>query len=309
MSLDATTRLPLSAHPAARTVSTPQTLRRKAPRTSSFGYRFMRSRTALVGSLGLALVAGAALFADQIFPGDPLDMVARPFVWPFTTWAYPLGTDMLGRDLLVGLVHASRVSLAVGLTAAGLAVFVGVLFGALSGYFGGWVDQVLTRITEVFQTMPPLVFVVVVVAILTPSVSSIVLGIAVTSWPQISRLVRAETLRLRDAEFVQAARVMGMGHARIILTHILPNAVSPVVVAGSILVASAILTEAALSFLGLGDPNLISWGSMIGAGREVLRTAWYMTALPGIAISFTVMALNLLGNGLNDVLNPRVSLT
>ncbi|NMN59907.1 peptide/nickel transport system permease protein [Xanthobacter sp. SG618] len=305
MSLDATDILPRAAAPSAPAAPKP----RRAVRTSSFGYRFLRSRTALAGSIGLALVAGAALFAGQIFPGDPLDMVARPFIWPFTSAEYPLGTDMLGRDILIGLVYAARVSLAVGLAAAGLAVALGVVFGALSGYFGGWVDQVLTRITEVFQTMPPLVFVVVVVAILTPSVSSIVLGIAVTSWPQVARLVRAEALRLRDAEFVQAARVMGMGHFRIILTHILPNAISPVVVAGSILVASAILTEAALSFLGLGDPNLISWGSMIGSGREVLRTAWYMTALPGLAISLTVMALNLLGNGLNDVLNPRVSLT
>lgn len=304
----ARTETPVRADAAAPVApATPKP--RRTVRVSSFGYRFLRSRAALAGSIGLALVAGAALFAGEIFPGDPLDMVARPFIWPFTSTEYPLGTDMLGRDILVGLVYAARVSLAVGLAAAGLAVALGVVFGALSGYFGGWVDQVLTRITEVFQTMPPLVFVVVVVAILTPSVSSIVLGIAITSWPQIARLVRAEALRLRDAEFVQAARVMGMGHFRIILTHILPNAISPVVVAGSILVASAILTEAALSFLGLGDPNLISWGSMIGSGREVLRTAWYMTALPGLAISLTVMALNLLGNGLNDVLNPRVSLT
>ena len=314
MSLDAAERLRRPSPTPARTVAAAQAAPappkpRRVVRASSFGYRFARSRTALAGSIGLALVAGAALFAGEIFPGDPLDMVARPFIWPFTTAEYPLGTDMLGRDILVGLVYAARVSLAVGLAAAGLAVALGVVFGALSGYFGGWVDQALTRITEVFQTMPPLVFVVVVVAILTPSVSSIVLGIAVTSWPQIARLVRAEALRLREAEFVQAARVMGMGHVRIILTHILPNAISPVVVAGSILVASAILTEAALSFLGLGDPNLISWGSMIGSGREVLRTAWYMTALPGLAISLTVMALNLLGNGLNDVLNPRVSLT
>ncbi|GGF58532.1 ABC transporter permease [Azorhizobium oxalatiphilum] len=278
-------------------------------RTSSFSYRFWRSRTALIGTAGLLLVVLGAIFAGRIFEADPLDMVARPFIWPFTDAAHPLGTDMLGRDILTGLVHAGRVSLAVGFSAAALAVMLGVVFGAVSGYFGGWADQILTRVTEVFQTMPPLVFAVVVVAILTPSVGSIVLGIAVTSWPQIARLVRAETLRLRDAEYVQAARVMGMGHTRIILTHILPNAISPVVVAGSILVASAILTEAALSFLGLGDPNLISWGSMIGAGREVLRTAWYMTALPGLAISFTVMALNLLGNGLNDVLNPRVSLS
>ncbi|MGR7997210.1 MULTISPECIES: ABC transporter permease [unclassified Xanthobacter] len=301
MSLDATSA-PLALAPA-------RSRRSWRLNPSSFTARFLRSRTALIGTTGLLLVSLAAVFAGVLFPGDPLDMVARPFIWPFTTWTYPLGTDMLGRDILVGLVYAARVSLAVGLAAAALAVGLGVLFGALSGYFGGWVDQVLTRITEVFQTMPSLVFVVVVVAILSPSITSIVLGIAITSWPQIARLVRAETLRLRDAEFVQAARVMGMGHGRIILTHILPNAISPVIVAGSILVAHAILTEAALSFLGLGDPNLISWGSMIGSGREVLRTAWYMTALPGIAISITVMALNLLGNGLNDVLNPRVALT
>lgn len=277
--------------------------------SSSFSYRFLRSRTAVSGSLVIAAVIAAALLAGRIFETDPLDMVARPFIWPFTDALHPLGTDMLGRDILVGLVYAARVSLAVGLAAASLAVLFGVIIGATSGYFGGWTDQVLTRVTEIFQTMPPLVFAVVVVAILTPSVNSIILGISVTSWPQIARLVRAETLRLRESEFVQAARVIGMGHWRIIVTHILPNAVSPVVVAGSILVASAILTEASLSFLGLGDPNLISWGSMIGSGREVLRTAWYMTALPGLAISITVMALNLLGSGLNDVLNPRVSLT
>ncbi|MEH2549814.1 peptide/nickel transport system permease protein [Bradyrhizobium sp. AZCC 2262] len=282
---------------------------RPFPGASSLSYRLLRSRTTLTGSAVIAAVVMAALLAGSIFDTDPLDMVARPFIWPLTDARHPLGTDMLGRDILVGLVHAARVSLAVGLAAASLAVLVGVMFGAASGYFGGWVDQLLTRITEIFQTMPPLVFAVVVVAILTPSVGSIILGIGVTSWPQIARLVRAETLRLRESEFVQAARVMGMGHGRIIVTHILPNAISPVVVAGSILVASAILTEAALSFLGLGDPNLISWGSMIGSGREVLRTAWYMTALPGVAISITVMALNLLGNGLNDVLNPRVSLT
>lgn len=277
--------------------------------SSAIGYRLLRSRSTLVGGGVLLAILGLAVFADVLFAGDPLDMVARPFLWPGQNPAYPLGTDMLGRDMLVGLVHGSRMSLAVGFAAAALAIALGVAFGAVSGYFGGWVDQVLTRLTEVFQTMPPLIFAVVVVVILRPTVGSIVLGIGITSWPQIARLVRAETLRLRDGEFVQAARVMGMGHTRIILTHILPNAISPVIVAGSILVASAILTEAALSFLGLGDPNLISWGSMIGSGREVLRTAWYMTALPGLAISITVVALNLLGNGLNDVLNPRVSLT
>jgi len=174
-----------------------------------------------------------------------------------------------------------------------------------AGYFGGWADHLLMRATELFQTMPPLLFVITLVSILAPSLPAIVLAIGITSWTQTARLIRAETLRVREAEYIQAARVMGMGNVRIITEHVLHNVLSPVVVTGSILVGTAILTEAALSFLGLGDPNVMSWGSMIGAGRQVLRIAWYVSALPGAAIVLTVIAVSLLGDGLNATLNPR----
>lgn len=276
------------------------------PTSAGFLRRLLRNRSAAFGGGVLLAVALSGIFAGVLFDADPLDMVGRPYTWPFTDRLHPLGTDMLGRDILVGLVYAARVSLAVGFAAGALSTIVGVSLGVLAGYFGGWTDVLISRITEVFQTMPPLILAVVVVTVLSPSVGSIVCGIGIASWPQIARIVRAETLRLRDSEFVQAAVSVGEGHLRIVVGHILPNAMPQIVVTGSILVASAILTEAALSFLGLGDPNEISWGSMIGAGRDAMRTAWYMTALPGLAISCVVVSLNLLADGLNDVLNPRV---
>jgi peptide/nickel transport system permease protein len=245
-----------------------------------------------------------AATAGVFYPGDPLDIAARPNQWPGAA-GFPLGTDMMGRDMAAGVAHAARVSLWVGFSAALLAVLIGVLFGILAGYFGGWVDDVLMRTTEMFQTLPSFLFAIVLVVILTPSIHSIVFAIGVTSWPQIARLVRAEAMRVRNAEFVSAAITIGLGHWRILFTHMLPNSTAPVVVATSILMAQAILTEASLSFLGLGDPNVVSWGSMVGAGRATLRTAWYMTALPGFAIFVTVISFMLLGNGLNDLLNPR----
>ncbi|MDO9711455.1 ABC transporter permease [Paracraurococcus lichenis] len=256
-----------------------------------------------VAMLSLALLTAAG--AGWLFGEDPFAMVGRPFLWPGTDPRHPLGTDMFGRDILTGLAHGARVSLLVGLTAAGLSIGLGVAIGVTAGYFGGLVDHALMRLTEMFQTMPPLILVVALVAVLQPSIGSIVLAIGLTSWTQSARLVRAETLRVRDSEFVQAARVMGMGHGHIILAHVLHNVLTPVIVTGSILVGTAILTEVALSFLGLGDPNVMSWGSMIGAGRQVLRTAWYMTALPGLAIVLTVVAFTAIGNGLGHVLNPR----
>lgn len=266
-----------------------------------------RSFSAAVGGAILLTVLALALGADALFHADPLDMVARPFIWPGIDPRYPLGTDMLGRDLLVGVVYAARMSLEVGLASAGLAVLLGVALGLPAGYFGGPVDEAVMQVSELCQTMPPLLFAIVVVVVLQPSAESIIAGIAVTGWPQVARLIRGEAIRLRRAEFVEAAHVMGMGSLRIITTHLLPNAISPVIVSGSVLVATAILTEAALSFLGLGDPNRISWGSMIGTGRDALRTGWYMTAIPGAALSLTVLALSMLGNGLTDLLNPRAA--
>ena len=220
--------------------------------------------------------------------------------------AFFLGSDSLGRDVAAGLAHGARVSLAVGAAAAGISLGIGVLVGAAAGYFGGWLDDVLVRLTELVQTIPTFLLVIVIVAIGQPSARMIVLAIGAASWPVIARLVRAEFRALREAEFVQAARSQGFGDAWIIFREILPNALPPVVVTSSVLVATAILMESALSFLGMGDPNVVSWGSMIGEGREHLRTAWYLAAAPGVAIILTVLSLNLVGDGINDAFNPRL---
>lgn len=258
-----------------------------------------------LGAGSLALIGLVALLAGFVSSPDPMAMVARPYLWPGADPAHWLGTDMMGRDIWSGLAHGARVSLSVGLQAGLAASVLGVAAGCLAGYFGGRIDNAIMRLAELFQIMPALIFTIVIVAILSPTAQSIALGIAATSWPNVARLARGETLKLREADFVQAATVMGMGHLRIVATHVVPNALSPVVALLSLLTGQAILTEAALAFLGLGDPNAMSWGSMIGSGREVLRTAWYMTALPGAAIFLTVLALNLLGSGLNDLVNAR----
>ncbi|MFT4191556.1 MAG: ABC transporter permease [Comamonas sp.] len=260
----------------------------------------------LLGSLILLLVAGAALLADWLFPDDPLDMVAAPYVWPGSDPATPLGTDLMGRDLLAGLVHGARVSLLVGLSSAIISLLIGVAIGALAGFYGGRIDALLTRVTEFFQTIPAFLLAIILVAILKPSVTTIVFALGVTSWTSIARLVRSEFIALREREFVRAAVALGASDAHVVLREILPNAWTPVVVSTALLVANAILSEAGLSFLGLGDPNVVSWGSMIGLGRDALRTGWYMTAIPGLAIVLTVLSLNLLSDALHAALNPRL---
>lgn len=257
------------------------------------------------GALGILAIVLVAVFATPLSGDDALDIVARPYLWPGADAAHLLGTDTLGRDLWSGLAHGSRVSMWIGLQAGVMACAGGLLLGCAAGYFGGWVDHALMRLAELFQVMPSLLFTVVVVTVFEPTIGSIALAIALTSWPQAARLARAEAMRLRRAEFVQAASVMGMARWRIVLSHVVPNAMSPVVALLSLLAGQAILTEAALAFLGLGDPNVVSWGAMISAGRDVLRTAWYMTAWPGAAIFIAVLSLNLFGSGLNDLLNRR----
>jgi peptide/nickel transport system permease protein len=268
--------------------------------------RFLRRPPAVLGLIGLALVIGAALLAPWLFPGDPLDMAAQPRMWPGEDPEFPLGTDMLGRDVLAGLVHGARVSLLVGFTAALAALLIGISVGAVAGYAGGPLDDVLMRLTEVFQTIPNFLLIIVLVVVLQPSLSTIIIAIAAVSWPSLARLVRAEVMALRRRDFVQSCVTIGMGHGRIVLTQILPNCLAPILVTGSIMVATAILIETGLSFLGLGDPNVVSWGSMIGAGRAGLRTAWYLCAIPGLAIIATVLSINLVAEGLNDALNPRL---
>jgi peptide/nickel transport system permease protein len=268
----------------------------------------LRNGSFLVGLLILIAVVGIALTAGSLFPGDPQDMVGTPTLWPGQDPQFLLGTDSLGRDVASGLAHGAIVSLLVGISAAAIGLVIGTLIGAAAGYFGGWVDTALVRLTELFQTVPTFLLVIVIVAIGQPSATVIVLAIGVAAWPTVARLVRAQFRSLREAEFIAAARSLGYGAPRIIFREILPNAMAPVIVTASVMVANAILTEAGLSFLNMGDPNLISWGSMIGDGRPLLRTAWFLCALPGGAIALTVLALNLVGDGLNDILNPRSGL-
>ncbi|WP_247877958.1 ABC transporter permease [Azospirillum sp. TSO22-1] len=275
------------------------------PGRSGLAGRLLRRPSAVAGLALLGAIVGMAAGADVLYPADPLDMVGTPFLWPGADPDFPLGTDMLGRDIAAGIFHGARMSLLIGAVATLVSLLIGVGVGAVAGFFGGRTDHALMHVTELFQTIPPFLFAIVIVAVLQPNVVTVVLAIGLTSWPSLARLVRAEVLRLRDGEMVQASIAIGLSDARIILAHVLPNVLAPIVVSASIMVASAILTESSLAFLGLGDPNIVSWGSMVGSGREVLRTDWYVATVPGLAIVAAVLALNLLGDGLNDALDPR----
>ena len=279
----------------------------RAPRSNwPVARSLFHSPGAVLGLSVLLFVVVMALSANLWYPGDPLDMVGQPLLEPFQEWEFPLGTDALGRDLAAGIVHGARVSLLVGITAALVSVVVGTLIGALAGFFGGRVDRVLTWLIEIFQTTPSFLLVVVVVSITQSTVGIIAVVIGLTSWDTVARLVRAEFRALLGADFVLAARTVGYSTPWIISREILPNALPPIIITASVIVASAILTESSLSFLGVGDPNNISWGSMIGSGRDMLRSALYLTAIPGLVLVVTVFSLNLVGDALIRALNPRL---
>jgi peptide/nickel transport system permease protein len=269
-----------------------------------FARRFAQNRAAVVGLVVLTLITFIAFIGPLVYPVDPFDMVGRPFMPPFGE--FPLGTDVSGRDILAGVMHGASVSLIIGVAASLCATVLGVALGAVAGYYGGLIDDVLMRITELFLTIPSFILAVVLVAIFSPTLLSITVAIAVVSWPSVARLTRGEFIAHREREYVQACRALGMPSWQIIVVQLLPNALPPVVVVSTLMVATAILTESGLSFLGLGDPNLVSWGYMIGVARTALRTAWWMAAIPGLLIVVTVMAINLAGEGLNDALNPKL---
>ena len=269
-----------------------------------FWRRFRNNRAAVGGLVALAAVVALAIAGPMLYPVDPFDMVGQPSVPPGGEQI--LGTDVAGRDMLAGLIHGGRVSLLIGVMASLAATLVGLVLGAVAGYYGGRIDDLIMRTTEFFLTIPSFVLAVVLVAIFSPTILHITVAIAVVSWPSVARLARAEFLAHRDREYVQGCRAIGMPDREIILLQILPNALPPVIVVSSLMVATAILTESGLSFLGLGDPNQVSWGYMIGVARSVLRTAWWMAAIPGAMIVVTVLAINLVGEGLNDALNPRL---
>lgn len=267
---------------------------------------FLRHPTGMIGLVILASVVILAVLAPTLFPDDPWEMVAAPFQPPASE-GLPLGSDMLGRNVAAGIAYGARVSLTIGVASTLAALCIGVTIGAIAGYFGGRVDDLMMRITELFQTIPGFILAILLVATIGPTLTNVIISIGAVSWPPLARLTRAEFMRLRGREFVQAAVCQGQAPLMVAVRHILPNAISPIIVTGSLTIATAILIESALSFMGLGDPNMMSWGLMIGASRTVIRQAWWMSVFPGVAILLTVLAINLVGEGLNDTLNPRIA--
>jgi peptide/nickel transport system permease protein len=267
---------------------------------------YFRSPPAVIGLLLLLLVLLMALTAGWIFPRDPLSLAGRPLLWPLQNPRFWLGTDNSGRDIAAQIFHGARISLLIGVVATFIAIAIGVVIGALAGYYGRRVDNILMRVTEAFQTLPNFLLLLVLVAVFGSTLTTVTIAIGVVSWPAPARLTRAEFLSLRNREFVQAGRTLGMRDMKLIFGEILPNALPPVIVYASVVMAVAILLESALAFLRLSDPNVASWGNLIGLGRDVLRVQWYVSAIPGVAILVTVLAVSLVGQGLNDALNPRL---
>lgn len=267
---------------------------------------YFRSPPAVIGLFLLLCVIAMAASAGWLFPRDPLALAGRPLVWPFSNPRFWLGTDNSGRDIAAQIFYGARISLLIGGVATVIAVVIGIVIGALSGYYGGWIDNVLMRITEAFQTLPNFLLLLVLVAVFGSNITTVIVAIGIVSWPAPARLTRAEFLSLRSREFVQAGRTLGLKDMKLIFGEILPNALPPVIVYASVVMAVSILLESALAFLRLSDPNVASWGNLIGLGRDVLRVQWYVSAIPGIAILVTVLAVSLVGQGLNDALNPRL---
>ena len=263
----------------------------------------LRNRLAVVGGSVLLLLAVVAVFAPQLAPYDPL-AVNLPEALLGPSQAHWLGTDPLGRDVLSRLLYGARISLLVGVVAVGVAVLVGTAVGALAGFYGGWVDGALMRLVDTMLAFPSVFLLLAVIAMLEPNIYTIMGVIGLTGWMGVARLVRAEILSLKEREFVLAARVLGASSTRIILKHLLPNAFGPVLVAATLGVGGAILTESVLSYLGLGvQPPTPSWGNILNEGRVALGVAWWLTISPGVCILVTVLAFNLLGEGIRERLS------
>ncbi len=269
---------------------------------------FRRNKAALVGLALLCFVGLVMLIGPSWYGVNPFDLAGAPFTPPFETRATWLGTDYLGRDILAGMLVGGRATVIVGLFAASLTVTIGLVVGSLAGYFQGWVDELLTRLTELFQVLPPLLFAMVLVTLFSPTLLTVALAIGLVSWTSTARLARAEFMRLRKLEYVSAARSMGASHLRLMLREILPNALPPLIVSATLIIGIAILFEAGLSFLGLSDPNIMSWGLMIGSNRRNILECWWAVTFPGLAIFATVLGVSLVGDGLNDALNPKMHL-
>lgn len=269
--------------------------------------RYIANRFAVAGAVVVVTLFIVSFLAPYITPYSPDDLDAYHVLLPPSA-AHWLGTDELGRDVLTRIIFGSRISLKVGFVAVGIATVIGTTAGLIAGYFGRWIDQILMRLVDIMLCFPTFFLILAVIAMLEPSIWYIMIVIGLTGWMGVARLVRAEVLSLRERDFILAARSIGASNSRIIFRHILPNALSPVLVAATLGVAGAILTESALSFLGIGvQPPTPSWGNMLTAGKDYLEFAWWLSLFPGLAILITVIAYNLVGEGLRDALDPRIS--
>ena len=267
-----------------------------------------RNKMALFGLVILVIIVLLALFADQIANYDQvvikqnLRMRLKP-----PSSAHWLGTDEFGRDIFARLVHGARVSLKVGILAVGIAIVIGGFLGAIAGYYGGKLDNIIMRVMDIFLAVPSILLAIAIVSALGPNLLNLMIAVSISSIPRYARIVRASVLSIRDQEFIEAARAIGASDARIIFRHIIPNSLAPVIVQGTLGVANAILSTAGLSFIGLGiQPPAPEWGSMLSGGRQYLRYAWWVTTFPGVSIMITILSLNLLGDGLRDALDPRL---
>ena len=269
---------------------------------------------AMAGGIIVVLYLLSAVFADPLTIHNPTrgDLRLRhiPPAWEEGgDWSYPLGTDSQGRDLLTRIIYGARVSLSVGILSVGISVIVGVLLGTLAGYFGGRFDSIVSRLADLLLAFPFLIFAIGVMAFLGPGFTNLILALTFKGWVEFFRLVRGEMLAEKTREYVEAARVTGQGHLAIIMKEILPNIIQSVFVLGTLRMGYMIITEASLSFLGLGlPPNIPAWGSMVATGRDSLLVAWWVSTLPGLAIVVLVMAINIFGEGLRDILDPRLRL-
>ncbi|MFO8059342.1 MAG: ABC transporter permease [Bacillota bacterium] len=271
--------------------------------------RFRRHRLALVGAVVIIVLYSVAVLAPWIAPYDPVSdiFVARRLEGP--SLQHPFGLDEVGRDLLSRVIWGSRISLAVGFVAAGVSLVLGVVLGALAGYFGGFIDSLIMRMVDLLMAIPQFLLIIAIVAAVGPNFLNIILVIGATGWAHYARVTRGEFLSLRNEEFVEAAKAAGASTSRIIFYHILPNSMAPIIVLATLNVAGAVLLETALSFLGFGvQPPTASWGSILAPGRQYLRRAAHIATFPGLAITMTVLAFNLAGDGLRDALDPKMQL-
>ena len=260
-----------------------------------------------LSATALAIIVASAIFAERLAPYGPNEQDILTRLQPPDLSAHVLGTDEVGRDILSRLIYGARISLLVGIIAVGLSCPLGVAVGLVAGYTGRRVDSMLMHVTDIQLAIPTILLAIAVVAVLGPGLLNVILTLSVTGWTLYARLVRGETLSVKTRDFVQAARANGAGDARILARHVLPNVLSPVIVVAVFAVANMIVLEATLSFLGLGvEPSVVTWGRMLNGGRLYLRTAWWLTAFPGLAIFVTVLAVNLLGDHLRDWLDPRL---